>query len=29
MVWETKHESLRIDDPEDLALAESLFAEIP
>jgi len=25
MVWETKHESLRIDTPEDLALAESFL----
>jgi 3-deoxy-manno-octulosonate cytidylyltransferase (CMP-KDO synthetase) len=25
MVWETKHESLRIDTPEDLVMAESVF----
>jgi 3-deoxy-manno-octulosonate cytidylyltransferase (CMP-KDO synthetase) len=25
MVWETKHDSLRIDTPEDLVMAESVF----
>jgi hypothetical protein len=25
LVWETKHESLRIDTPEDLVMAESVL----